>query len=39
VYALPAIGCAALIQNFWHKHLNRFLLLSTGIVLVILWIR
>jgi len=36
---LPAIGAAALVQNYWHKHLNRFLLLSAGVVLVILWMR
>lgn len=39
LYVLPAIGAAGLAQNFWHKHLNRFLVLSAGIVLVILWIR
>jgi mannose/fructose/N-acetylgalactosamine-specific phosphotransferase system component IIC len=36
---LPAIGAAALVQNYWHRHLNRFLLLSAGVGLVILWIR
>jgi hypothetical protein len=36
---IPAIGAAALVQNYWHKHLNRFLLLSAGVGLVILWIR
>lgn len=39
LHVLPAIGAAALVQNFWHKHLNRFLVLSAGIILVILWIR
>ncbi len=36
---LPAFGAAAVIQSFWHQHLNRFLLLSAGVFLVILWIR
>lgn len=36
---LPAIGAAALVQNFWHKHLNRFLVMSAAIILVLLWIR
>jgi hypothetical protein len=36
---IPAIGAAALIQNYWHRDLNRFLVLSAGVVLLILWIR
>lgn len=36
---IPAVGAAALIQNFWHRDLNRFLVLSAGVVLLILWIR
>jgi len=39
LYVMPTIGAAALVQNFWHKHLNRFLVLSAAIVLVVLWIR
>jgi len=39
VQLLPAFGAAALVQNYWHRHLNRFLLLSAGLVLVVLWFR
>ena len=36
---LPGIGVAALIQNTWHRHLSRFLLLSAAVVFVVLWMR
>ena len=36
---LPAFGAAALIRSYWHRDLNRFLVLSAGVVLVVLWIR
>ena len=36
---LPAFGAAALIQIHWHKHLNRFLVVSAVTFWVILWIR
>jgi len=36
---LPAFGAAALVRSYWHKDLNRFLVLSAGVVLVVLWIR
>jgi mannose/fructose/N-acetylgalactosamine-specific phosphotransferase system component IIC len=35
---LPAFGVASLIHVFWHKHLTRFLVMSTGIILIVLWI-
>jgi mannose/fructose/N-acetylgalactosamine-specific phosphotransferase system component IIC len=39
LHLVPVIGAAALVNHFWHRHLNRFLLLSAGIVMVILWVR
>ncbi|MDH3197266.1 MAG: PTS sugar transporter subunit IIC [Candidatus Krumholzibacteria bacterium] len=35
---LPALGAAALWQTFAHRHLNRFLVLSTMLMLILLWI-
>ncbi|NIM20360.1 MAG: hypothetical protein GTO51_09035 [Candidatus Latescibacteria bacterium] len=33
----PAFGVASLIHVYWHKHLTRFLLMSTVLILVVLW--
>lgn len=35
----PAVGAASLIHLYWQKHLNRNLVLFTGIILVLLWFR
>jgi fructoselysine and glucoselysine-specific PTS system IIC component len=37
VELLPAIGAASIIQLYWQKQLNRYLILATGVVLVLLW--
>ena len=34
---LPAFGIASLIHVYWHKHLTRFLVLSAGLILIVLW--
>lgn len=34
---LPAIGAASVIQLYWQKQINRYLVLCAGIVLVLLW--
>jgi len=36
---LPAFGIASLIHVYWHKHLTRFLAMSTGLILIVLWIK
>jgi mannose/fructose/N-acetylgalactosamine-specific phosphotransferase system component IIC len=36
---LPVFGAAAMVQNYWHRDHNRFLIMSAVIVLVVLWIR
>jgi mannose/fructose/N-acetylgalactosamine-specific phosphotransferase system component IIC len=36
---LPAIGAAAMIQHFWHRQANRFLVVAALVVAVVLWIR
>ena len=38
LFLLPALGAAALWQTFAHRHLNRFLILSATVVLILLWI-
>jgi mannose/fructose/N-acetylgalactosamine-specific phosphotransferase system component IIC len=35
---LPAMGAAALIQMFWHRHLKRVLILSAVLALLVLWL-
>jgi hypothetical protein len=36
---LPAIGAASVIQLYWQKQINRYLVLCAGIVLVLLWFK
>jgi PTS system mannose-specific IIC component len=36
---IPAFGAASLIHVYWHKHLNRFLILSVVFFLLVLWIK
>jgi mannose/fructose/N-acetylgalactosamine-specific phosphotransferase system component IIC len=36
---LPAFGAAAVLQHFWHRHSNRFLVLAAAVALVVLWVR
>lgn len=35
---IPVLGAGALIQMFWHKQQNRYLVLSAVVVLLLLWI-
>jgi mannose/fructose/N-acetylgalactosamine-specific phosphotransferase system component IIC len=35
---LPAIGAASVIQLYWQKQINRYLVLCAGIIMVLLWI-
>ena len=37
IYVVPALGAGAVVQMYWHKQHNRYLALSAGIVLVLLW--
>jgi mannose/fructose/N-acetylgalactosamine-specific phosphotransferase system component IIC len=39
VDVVPVLGAGALIQMYWHKQQNRYLILSTAVILVLLWIR
>jgi mannose/fructose/N-acetylgalactosamine-specific phosphotransferase system component IIC len=36
---LPAFGAAAVLQHYWHRHSNRFLVLAGVVALVVLWVR
>jgi mannose/fructose/N-acetylgalactosamine-specific phosphotransferase system component IIC len=36
---VPALGAGAVIQMYWHKQQNRYLVLCAGIFLLLLWIR
>jgi uncharacterized membrane protein len=36
---VPALGAGAIIQMYWHKQHNRYLVLCAGIMLVLLWFR
>ena len=36
---VPALGAGAIIQTYWHKQQNRFLILCAGITLLLLWFR
>ena len=36
---VPALGAGAIIQMYWHKQHNRYLVLCAGITLVLLWFR
>jgi mannose/fructose/N-acetylgalactosamine-specific phosphotransferase system component IIC len=36
---VPALGAGAVIQMYWHKQQNRYLILCAGIVLLLLWFR
>ena len=35
---VPVLGAGALIQMYWHKQHNRYLVLSAAVVLMLLWI-
>lgn len=36
---VPALGLGAVIQMYWHKQQNRYLILCAGIILLLLWFR
>ncbi len=36
---VPALGAGAVIQMYWHKQQNRYLVLCAGIFLLLLWFR
>lgn len=39
VELVPALGLGAVIQMYWHKQQNRYLILCAGIILLLLWFR
>lgn len=36
---MPALGAASLIHLYWHQHLKRVLILTTVLVIAVLWLR
>jgi mannose/fructose/N-acetylgalactosamine-specific phosphotransferase system component IIC len=36
---IPTLGAGALIQMYWHKQHNRYLILCAGVTLVLLWFK
>lgn len=36
---VPALGAGAIVQMYWHKQHNRYLILCAGVTLVLLWFR
>ena len=36
---LPLFGAGAMVVHYWHRHMNRFLILSAVVFYVILWVR
>lgn len=39
IAVVPTLGAGALVQMYWHRQHNRYLILCAGIVLILLWFK